>query len=112
MALTTLASLWGLLLLLLLLLGDTVQAAFNVVSTTSSSLPTSQDAEYVCFFESLWTAADHPNDFPASAGFSQPIIVVHSSEYDLFVEGAVASAGMKSLAEVRVLLFYWMRTNI
>ena len=73
---------------------------YEVVQTTSSTLPASSEAEYTCIIRNLWTQDRHPNNFPASARLTPAILVVHSESYSVWEENALASAELNEMAEV------------
>lgn len=56
-------------------------------------------ARYAVVFESRWSAANHPVDFPPGAHFSPLIGTTHDDTVRFFVEGAVASEGIERMAE-------------
>ena len=59
--------------------------------------PTS--ARYVVVFESTWSAGSHPTDFPASAHYSGLIGGTHHAGATFWREGALASEGIRRMAE-------------
>jgi hypothetical protein len=58
-----------------------------------------QTATYRLTFESTWSAATHPADFPPNPHFSGLIGAVHATEARLWEEGELASPGIKNMAE-------------
>ena len=50
-------------------------------------------------FETLWSAATHPTDFPADAHFSSLIGATHSAGVRFWQPGALASPGIQAMAE-------------
>ncbi|KAA9333194.1 hypothetical protein F0P96_09445 [Hymenobacter busanensis] len=67
---------------------------------TETSQPTDPgSAVYRVRFEATWSATTHPQDFPADAHFSRLIGAAHSPAAALFGPGALASAGIKDMAE-------------
>jgi hypothetical protein len=59
----------------------------------------SDSAVYTVTFESTWSAATHPADFPGNAHFSGLIGGTHNDRVVFWSEGQPASAGMESMAE-------------
>jgi hypothetical protein len=57
------------------------------------------DAEYNVTFESTWSAATHPYNFPTNPHFSGLIGATHDSSVSFWAEGELASAGIKNVAE-------------
>ena len=86
-----------------LMVASTVTADdFTVSDKTISRLPTSEMAMYSCEFTNLWTAARHPNLYPAgNAHWSPPVVASHDMTYDMWSAGSIASLGVESVAEVR-----------
>jgi hypothetical protein len=56
-------------------------------------------AEYEVTFESTWSAATHPYNFPTNPHFSGLIGATHDSSVSFWAEGELASAGIKNVAE-------------
>ncbi len=56
-------------------------------------------ATYQVTFTSTWSAATHLQDFPANPHFSGLIGATHNSNVTFWKTGALASAGIKSMAE-------------
>jgi len=56
-------------------------------------------AEYEVTFESTWSAATHPYNFPTNPHFSGLIGATHDSSVSFWAEGEFASAGIKNVAE-------------
>ena len=56
-------------------------------------------ARYRVVFESTWSQATHPHDFPGNAHFSGLIGGTHRSAVSFWTPGAPASAGIQSMAE-------------
>ncbi len=57
------------------------------------------DVAYKITFDGYWSAATHPTDFPGDAHFSPMIGMSHNSDTILFAQGALASEGIKVMAE-------------
>ena len=68
------------------------QGFFRVVSE-----PT---AEYDVVFNTTWTAATHPADFPAGAHWSGLVGGLHDNRVEFWRPGATASEGMRIMAEL------------
>ncbi len=56
-------------------------------------------ASYRITFEPKFTAEFHPNDFPANASFSAPVIIAHDANRHMFSLGSLATPGMELYAE-------------
>ena len=56
-------------------------------------------ADYEVTFESTWSAATHPNNFPSNPHFSGLIGATHDSSVSFWKEGEFASAGIQNVAE-------------
>jgi hypothetical protein len=74
---------------------------FKVSAKTISRLATSEMAMYSCVFTNQWTAANHPNLYPAgSAHWSPPVVATHDMTYEMWSAGGMASMGVELVAEV------------
>ena len=74
----------------------------DVTATQNSFLPTSADASYQCTFTNSWTADNHPIMFPTgNAHWSPFVLAAHNTDYEMWAPGAMASAGVEDVAEVR-----------
>jgi hypothetical protein len=99
--------------LLLMFLGAALTAACGSSSPTSPSTagsaapvsgPVGNPAEpdgtrYRLTFESTWTAASHPVDFPSTAHFSALVGGTHDAGASFWREGGLATAGIRDMAE-------------
>ena len=56
-------------------------------------------ARYAVTFDSTWSPATHPTDFPASAHYSPLIGGTHAASATFWREGALASEGIRRMAE-------------
>src|SRR5687767_6322821 len=56
-------------------------------------------ARYRVTFDASWSAETHPTDIPANAHFSGLIGGTHASAATFWQEGAVASEGIRLMAE-------------
>lgn len=57
------------------------------------------EARYIVTFQSTWSAATHPNDWPADAHYSGLIGGTHSGRATFWQEGQLASPGIQAMAE-------------
>lgn len=57
-------------------------------------------ALYELKFETTWSAATHPRDFPANAHFSSLIGGTHDAGVSFWQIGGIASAGIEAMAEL------------
>lgn len=94
-------------------LGNEIQEAINMAPLRSfsdpqtkmdaiaGSIPSSQPVLVSCEFQNEWTAASHPTDYPTSNAHWSPIVFAsHSSGYQMWSYGALASPGVREVAEV------------
>jgi hypothetical protein len=58
-----------------------------------------ETAEYTVTFESTWSAATHPIDFPPNPHFSGLIGGTHNDQVTFWAAGTLASPGIQSMAE-------------
>ena len=56
-------------------------------------------ATYTVTFDSTWSAATHPEDFPSNAHFSSLIGGTHNAEASFWDSGELASPGIQAVAE-------------
>lgn len=54
---------------------------------------------YEILFNSVWTAANHPLDYPDNAHHSGLIGATHADSYAIFLDGGIATEGLEALAE-------------
>jgi hypothetical protein len=57
------------------------------------------DATYMVEFEATWSAATHPDGFPASAHLSGVIGATHAAAVSFWTDGQMASSGIESMSE-------------
>ena len=57
-------------------------------------------ATYTVTFESAWSQATHPIDYPANAHFSPFIGATHGAGYSIFKERGMSTDGLKRVAEM------------
>jgi hypothetical protein len=71
------------------------------IKTVPGNTPTAINVKVTCAFLNQWTAARHPNDYPAESLWSPMVMASHSSEYQMWgFPGVLASDGVKLIAEV------------
>jgi hypothetical protein len=70
-----------------------------VPTPTPAPTPTAATARYQVTFESAWSRATHPTDFPSTAHFSRLVGGTHSSRVRFWQPGGQASQGIKDMAE-------------
>lgn len=78
-------------------------AAVMVAGTLFAVTPdgvVAETMEYQVTFESTWSAATHPIGFPPSPHFSGLIGGTHNDQVSFWDEGALASLGIKNMAEL------------
>ena len=81
----------------------------DILQIVSSNVPTSQSVAYSCVLTNKWSMATHPVDYADisdSAHWSSPVLVAHSSSYELWSPGKLASLGVENVAEVCTVHFY------
>ena len=66
---------------------------------TTPSPGAAQTARYRLTFESTWTAATHPVDFPSTAHFSALVGGTHDASVWFWREGGLATNGIRDMAE-------------
>jgi len=79
-----------------------IQANLDILKTTVSYIPSSQNVEYDCVFESQWSKARHPNSFPNEdymAHWASSVITSHDITYTMWEEGELASPAVEKLTE-------------
>ncbi len=62
--------------------------------------PPTPTAQYQLTFESTWSAATHPQDFPSGPHFSGLIGGTHNRNVDFWKVGSLSSVGIKNMAEL------------
>ncbi|UCE60900.1 MAG: DM13 domain-containing protein [Phycisphaerales bacterium] len=79
---------------------DDVDAAdFGEFQTLFTGLPAAT-AEYELVFESTWSAATHPQDFPDNPHFSGLVGATHDDSVVFWEIGGIASQGVEEVAEL------------
>lgn len=66
---------------------------------TPPPLVAAATARYSVTFESTWTAATHPTDFPSNAHFSRLVGGTHAAAARFWAPGLLASPGIEDMAE-------------
>jgi len=61
--------------------------------------PAEPTARYQVTFAGAWTQGSHPQDFPSNPHFSRLVGGTHSASARFWAEGALASEGIKNMAE-------------
>lgn len=75
--------------------------SFQVVSTATSTIPTSMEVTFTCTFQNNWSSVNHPRLYPTStAHWSPPVLATHNSGYSMWLPGGLASPGVESVAEI------------
>jgi Spondin_N len=82
-------------------LDQALAQSFQVVSTATSTIPTSKEVTFSCTFQNNWSSANHPRLYPtATAHWSPPVLTTHDSGYSMWLPGGLASPGVESVAEI------------
>lgn len=74
-------------------------AAIALVAAFAAGSAGAETAEYQVTFESTWSQATHPVDFPANAHFSPLNGGTHTDQVSFWTPGGFASAGIRLMAE-------------
>jgi hypothetical protein len=83
-----------------LILFSTILIIFYSCSEDESLNPElEQTADYLLTFESSWSNATHPTNFPQNPHFSGLVGAVHNQNVEFWREGENASIGIKEVAE-------------
>ena len=77
-----------------------ITAEVLTVTSTADLVVTPGSTSYVVVFESIWSAGTHPASFPAGPHFSGLIGGTHGDSVTFWAEGALASYGIKQMAEL------------
>eukprot|EP00548_Thalassiothrix_antarctica_P006805 CAMPEP_0194138202 /NCGR_PEP_ID=MMETSP0152-20130528/8053_1 /TAXON_ID=1049557 /ORGANISM="Thalassiothrix antarctica, Strain L6-D1" /LENGTH=366 /DNA_ID=CAMNT_0038835595 /DNA_START=21 /DNA_END=1117 /DNA_ORIENTATION=- len=72
--------------------------AFDV-TTSDSSVPSTETVSYVCDFQNNWSGVNHPRNYPSNAHWSPPVLTAHSDGYSMWREGGMATEGVEIVAE-------------
>jgi len=70
---------------------DAMEWSFYIIS--------SDTARYELTFVATWSAETHPTNFPAGAHWSGLIGMTHNENASIYMDGGLASLGIKSMAE-------------
>lgn len=68
-------------------------------AATPAAITAAPSARYAVTFESTWSSASHPSDFPRNAHYSPLIGVTHAAAARFWSPGAAASDGIEAMAE-------------
>ncbi len=74
--------------------------ALGVLAGTAPGGVIAETTEYEVLFESTWSEATHPIDFPTNPHFSGLIGGLHNDQVSFWNEGELASLGIKNMAEL------------
>jgi len=69
------------------------------VTKVAGSTPVGTPISFTCTFDSQWTAATHPIDYPSNAHWSPMFMASRNKDYSMWDSGAKATAGVQSVAE-------------
>lgn len=69
------------------------------ISGLSQSLQAQGQARYLLTFQSTWSAATHPTQFPGNPHYSPLVGGTHNSNAVFWAPGAIASNGIEQMAE-------------
>jgi len=87
----------------LIIFGSLISAVLATpnIKTVDSPVPSYSDVQYNCVFENLWTKDRHPRRYPSGSGihWTRQILASHSSTYNMWREGSLASNGVRKMAE-------------
>ena len=79
---------------------NTTQAFIALTTLVLLRAPVFGDeVRYELTFDSTWSAATHPVDYPANAHYSGTVGLTHTENYTLWAPGTLSSPGIKELAE-------------
>jgi len=83
------------------LLSTTAVAIPDIIKTVDSSVLSSLDVQYNCVFENQWTNDRHSKDYPSdhAVHWTRQVLASHSSTYNMWKEGSLASNAVKIMAE-------------
>merc|ERR1711935_82831 len=70
-----------------------------IVTKVAGSTPVGTPISFTCTFDSQWTAATHPIDYPSNAHWSPMFMASHNKDYSMWDSGAKATAGVQSVAK-------------
>ena len=73
--------------------------ALACLITASAAQAGDDSARYEIVFNSVWTAKNHPLDYPDNAHHSGLIGATHGDKYAIFLDGGGATEGLEALAE-------------
>jgi len=80
---------------------NTYSSSEMSIERTNSGIPSSNDVQYNCMFQNLWTKDRHPNEFPeiAAAHWTKQVLASHNIRYSMWSEGSLANDAVETLAE-------------
>jgi hypothetical protein len=86
---------------------------FDLISSNISTVKESDTdvTYYYCIFRSLWTATDHPNQYPDRPRFTPPMLFSHTKQYAPFVQNREASYAVENYAEHGITTLYQKEMN-
>jgi hypothetical protein len=79
--------------------GGSAMGPSPVPTPSPTVAPPAASARYRVTFETAWSSATHPTDFPAGAHFSPLIGATHSTAVRFWQPQAIASDGIEAMAE-------------
>jgi len=68
----------------------------------SSNIPATMSVTYSCVLSNKWSNATHPVDYPSIAGsahWTDPVLVAHSGNYEVWSPTTFATPGVEAVAE-------------
>lgn len=72
----------------------------DILQTSISAIPVTQNVLYSCMLTNNWTMKNHPVDYPeGSAHWSPPVLVTHNNNYEVWAPNKLATPGVQSVAE-------------
>jgi hypothetical protein len=75
-------------------------SGYNVVSTTKGVAVSTTNVTYRCTLSNEWTESRHPAYYPSNPQLSTPLIVSHTSSYQVWAPGATVNLGFETYVEV------------
>jgi hypothetical protein len=72
----------------------------DILQTSISTIPVTQNVLYSCVLTNNWTMENHPVDYPSgSAHWSPPVMVTHNKNYEVWAPNKLATPGVEFVAE-------------
>lgn len=84
-----------------IVLSFSVAQDYDLVDSSMSAVPVTQEVDYECMFINSWSGARHPIDYPSNAHWSPPVMIPHEETYHMWQPDVLALPGVQRLAEVR-----------